>query len=303
MPVRGGEAHKVLQGSARLALHDIAADGRLLVTTYTLRGAMMASAGEPEVDLSWEFSIPADVDAARRVVLFETISYGIYLRGLDRSPAVRLGDGIPVGLSPDGKHVLAIKPETPTDLMVLATGVGETRTLPRGTLAQHSWASWLPDGRTVVLSGSDAEHGARLYLQDVAGGDPRPLTAEGVRLIPYAPRAVSPDGRWVTAIGPDQKVALYPVAGGEPRAIPGLRDDQVPLGWTDSPGALFVRARSEERICPVYRLDLSTGTSKLWKELGPRDPTGAPAVTLRRSRPTAGPTPIATAASTWTCCS
>jgi hypothetical protein len=40
--------------------------------------------------------------------------------------------------------------------------------------------------------------------------------------LPYAPRPVSPDGRFVIAIGPDQKAALYPLAGGDPQAIPGL---------------------------------------------------------------------------------
>ena len=274
----GSPARRVLQGSPSLVLHDISADGRLLVTTYTLKGGMMASAGDPEVDLSWEFSIPMDIDVGSRAVLFETLDYGIYLRRLDRSPAVRLGEGIPTGLSPDGKHVLAIVPGVPTELAVLPTGPGETRTLPRGPLVHHGWAAWMPDGRRVVVSGAEPERGTRLYVQDTQGGEPRPITGEGVRLAPYVARTVSPDGRWVTAIGPDQKAALHLIEGGEPRPIPGLGDDLVPLGWTDRPDGLFARPRGQERICPVYRIDVSTGQRQPWKELGPSDPTGAPRV-------------------------
>jgi hypothetical protein len=274
----GGPARRVLQGSPRLTLHDISEDGRLLVTTYTLKGGMMASAGDPEVDLSWEFSLPMDIDVGSRSVLFETLDYGIYLRRLDRSPAVRLGEGVPTGVSPDGKQVLAIVPGVPTQLSLLPTGPGETRTLPRGTLAHHGWAAFLPDGRRVVVSGAEPERGVRLYVQDTEGGEPRPITGEGVRLAPYVVRTVSPDGRWVTAIGPDQKYALYPIEGGEPRPIPGLGNDMVPLGWTDRPDRLFARPRGEGRICPVYRIDVSTGQRQIWKELGPSDPTGAPRV-------------------------
>jgi hypothetical protein len=91
-------------------------------------------------------------------------------------------------------------------------------------------------------------------------------------------RPVSPDGRFVTAIGPDQKAALYPLAGGEPQPIPGLGDDLLPAGWTESPRALFARPRDNRRICPVYRVDLTNGARTLWKELGPQDPIGAPVV-------------------------
>jgi len=274
----GRPPRRVLQAATRLILHDIAADGRVLATSYTLKGGMMASAGASEVDLSWEFSIPIDLDLSRRQVLFETLSYGVYLRGLDKSPPVRLGEGIPVGLSPDGKQVLTIVPGVPTELVVLPAGAGETRTLPRGKLANHGWAAWLPDGKSVVVSGTEPDHGSRLYRQDIASGEPRPLTAGGVRLVPYSGRAVSPDGRFVTAIGPDQKAALYPLAGGEPRELVGLGDDLVPVGWTDSPTALFARPWSISRISPLYRVDLAGGSRKLVKELGPEDPSGAPVV-------------------------
>ena len=226
-PRAGGTARRVLRSHARVALHDIAPDGRLLLHTYAIRGTLRASAGGPEVDLSWtQFAIPTDIDREGRV-LFETLDYGVYLRGLDRKPPVRLGSGIPTGLSPDGRHVLNIVPGDPTRLEVIPTGPGELRTLPSGPIAHHSWAAFLPDGRRVVVSGASAGQASRLFVQDVGGGEPRPITGDGVRLTPYVQRSVSLDGRFVAGLGPDGKAALYPIEGGEPRPIPGLGDDLV----------------------------------------------------------------------------
>ena len=274
----GGPARLVLSGLHSLVLEDISVDGRLLVTPTTGKGGVIASTGAGEVDLSGVFSNPIDVDVVSRALLFGAPDYGIYLRRPDGSPAVRLGEGIPAGLSPDGKHVLAIVPGDPTELAVLPTGPGETRKLPRGTIVHHGWAAWMPDGRRVVVSGAEPARGTRLYLQEIEGGEPRPLTGEGVRLAPYVARTVSPDGLWVTAIGPDQKHARYPIEGGEPQPIPGLGDDLIPLSWTDRPDRLFARPRGEGRICPVYRIDVSTGERQVWRELGPSDPTGSPRV-------------------------
>jgi eukaryotic-like serine/threonine-protein kinase len=145
-------------------------------------------------------------------------------------------------------------------------------------LAEHTWAAWVPDGHRLVVSGAEPGKGSRLFLQDVAGGLPRPLTGEGVRLRPFVARVVSPDGRFVTALRPDGEAAVYPVEGGEPRPIAGLGNDLVPLGWTDRPGVLFARSRRDGRTCPVYRVDVTTGRRQLWKEVGSGDPSGSPSV-------------------------
>jgi hypothetical protein len=288
-PTRGGQPWQVLRGPALFELHDIASDGRLLVSAYTIRSVLMASSGGPEVDLSWlRFSMPVDVAPSNKQVLFETLDYGIYLRGVDRGPPVRLGDGLPTGLSPDGRRVLAIVPGVPSKLALIPTGAGETTTFPSGSLAQHDWAVWMPDGRRIVVSGAEPGRGSRLYVQDVEGGLPRPITEEGVRLEPYVARAVSPDGRFVTALRPDGQAALYPVEGGEPRPIPGLGPDLVPLGWTDRPDVLFARPRRDGRTRPVYRVQVATGRRQLWKELGLDDRTGAPSVRFAAISPDGG---------------
>jgi hypothetical protein len=81
------------------------------------------------------------VSSARRQ---ERAEPAIYLRKLDGSPPVRLGDGSPQFLSRDGRFVVAWN-YARTELQVVPTGVGETRRLPLAGM-QVTGVSWYPDG-------------------------------------------------------------------------------------------------------------------------------------------------------------
>jgi hypothetical protein len=86
-------------------------------------------------------------------------------------------------------------------------------------------------------------------------------------------KCLSPDGRQVVALGPDQRFYQYPVDGGEPTPIPGFVRGDVPGQWTRDGRSIFVRRRGEmpQRI---MKLDVATGRKELWKELMPPDPAG-----------------------------
>jgi len=129
-----------------------------------------------------------------------------------------------------------------------------------------------------VVSGAAAGQASRLFVQDVAGGEPRPISGDGVRLTPYVPRVASLDGRFVTAIGPDGKAALYPIEGGEPKPITGLGEDLIPSGFSERPGVLYGRSRGQGREAAIYRIDLATGERQLLRKLVVADPSGAPAI-------------------------
>jgi hypothetical protein len=96
----------------------------------------------------------------------------------------------------------------------------------------------------------------------------------------FATRAVSPDGRVVIAIGPDQQPAFYPVAGGEPQPITALGDDLVPIGWSETSDAIFARSRTLSRLVPVFKVDLASGRRQAIAQVGLADPKGAPLVLL-----------------------
>ena len=273
---------QVAGGPQRFALYDIASDGRMLAATLSgYQGLMAGDVGGREVDLSWQdIAYPIDFSPDGNRLLFGSLGYGIHLRALDGSPPVMLAEGIPGGISPDGRFVLMIAPGVPTTIGVVPTGAGATRTLPRGKLESHYWVAWMPDGRHVVIAATERGHATRLYLQDIMGGEPRAISDEGVGLLPSQPRLVSPDGQLVIAVGPDQQPGLYPVAGGKPRPIPALGRDLIPLGWGESSQVLFARGRVLSRLVAVFKIDLASGRRHSLREVGPSDAIGAPVVFL-----------------------
>jgi len=94
--------------------------------------------------------------------------------------------------------------------------------LPHGSLAQinAARAAWFPDGKRFLLSGNEAGRGPRLYVQDIAGGNPQAITPEGVDVLTFS---LSPGGQKVAAVGADGKGYFYPIPAGEPTPIKGVR--------------------------------------------------------------------------------
>jgi len=91
--------------------------------------------------------------------------------------------------------------------------------------------SFFPDGKRIAFTGNEEGEGPRLFVQDLAGGDPKPVSPEGVAA--FAGNKVSPDGAFLAAAS-DAGLALYPTAGGEPRA-------SVPAAMATNPGARAIR--------------------------------------------------------------
>ncbi|MGH9368406.1 MAG: TolB family protein, partial [Thermoanaerobaculia bacterium] len=120
------------------------------------------------------------------------------------------------------------------------------------------------------FSANEPAHGARIYVQGTDDARPRAISPEGYRAFD---RSISPDGKLVAVIGPDQKQYLYPVEGGEPSAIPGLVAGDIPASWTADGRSLLIGRRGEVPL-KVFQLDLRTGRKELWKELIPPDPAG-----------------------------
>jgi Tol biopolymer transport system component len=264
-----------------LELDDISRDGRVLVGHHTeIRSVLGASADEwKERDLSWlDQSRPADLSSdGRQLVLFEEGEGGgpngaAYLRPLDGSPAIRLGDGQPTTFSPDGKRVATVanlgRPGRP-HLVLLPVGAGEPSSLANDTFTALTWADWMPDGKTLVISAVEPGRTPRLYLQDIAGGKPQPISPEGTRLR-EAGNHVSPDGRLVVGMQRNQAV-LVPVQGGSPRPVPGLKPGDLVCQWSTDGRSLYVYRRGEVPA-RIFLLDVATGERRLWKEIRPANP-------------------------------
>jgi predicted Ser/Thr protein kinase len=259
-----------------LTLLDVDRDGHVLLTRGNDRAGMIGLApGETkERDLSWlDWSSPGDLSADGKTVLFAETGegggpkYAVYLRKTDSSPAIRLSEGIGMALSPDGKWALARPNVTPSPLVLLPTGVGEAKPLTHDSL-NHLWGRWLPDGK-IVFSGNETGHGFRLYVESQEEGKPRPISPEGVN--PAV--VISPKGDFAASVGPDHKIYLYPISGGEAVPVPGTEPDEAPTGWS-ADGRFIYLFRFGEIPAKLFELELSTGKRKLWKELVPADSAG-----------------------------
>ena len=272
-----GNVRLLARVPGELTLLDVRKDGNVLLTRGNDRAGLIGFApGETkERDLSWlDWSVPGDLSADGRTVLFAETGegggpkYGVYVRKTDGSPAVRLSEGIGLGLSPDGKWAITRPNTTPATLMLQPTGVGEASPLSHDSI-NHLWARWLPDGKRIVFSGNEPGHGFRLYVESPEEGNAHPISPEGVN-----PSVVlSPKGDSVASVGPDHKIYLYPVAGGQPVPVPGTQPDEVPTGWSADGHSLYL-FRFGEIPAKVFQLDLSSGQRKLWKVLVPADAAG-----------------------------
>lgn len=256
------------------ALTDVSREGGVLITTGTRRSGIRGSApGENEErELSWlEGSAAVDLSHDGSQLLFGEMMEGggvsgrIYLRRTDGSPAVHLGDGYPLGLSPDGAWA-AVRLYGRPGLTILPTGAGEAWTIPTGGI--NTWRTrWFPDGRRLLVGGWITGREGRLYVLDSQRGGLRAVTPEmtGVGV-------VSPDGKWIATIGDDGHF-LYPVDGGERRPLPGLELDEWPVQWSADGASLYVR-REGELPLRVLKVDVRTGRKAAWKELMPPDRVG-----------------------------
>jgi Tol biopolymer transport system component len=275
-----GRERPVLRMTSKLILHDIARDGRVLLTSFddliTVVGRSSANGSESDISLL-HIGQPTDLSADGKTVLFgyqgegSGINYAVYLHNMDSPSSVRLGDGALPRLSPDGKWAVSIL-STPSQLQLVPTGAGESRPLDRGPIQQYGTAGWFSDAKRIAFQGREAGHGWRYYVQSIEGGPPRPVTGESTIL---ARRGifVSPDGRFLIGSDGDRQVSLYPVDGGSPQPLAHLDNDDVIIGW-GSDGRTLYLSRLKEVPIRVYRFDPATGSRQLLKEIMPADPAG-----------------------------
>ena len=271
-----GQERTVFSAPGTLKLHDISRDGqRVLLTRGTTRGSIVGAVdGAADRDLSWfDYSTVADLSADGRTLLFYEWGEGvgamptIFIRRTDGSEAVQLGEGRPLALSPDAKWVAAVQGNR-SDLVVLPAGTGDMKRMPRGPIVEYlDWAAWSRDGRRIFFDGREATDVRRTYVQEVDGGDPRPVTADG-----FVGLVLSPDGRTIAAV--DRYGEYYLCSMDEPddsRPLAGYRDGDVPLQWSTDGRFLFVREGGNLAL-RIFTLDLATGARQFWNELVPPDP-------------------------------
>ena len=243
-----GQDRIVDTAPGQVSLVDRAADGRTLVSVDSGTRCQLQFHGPGDVgerELSWfNCSFLTDVSADGKTLLFDegcpsNATEGmIYTRPTSGGPAVPLGEGVSYALSPNGKWVLAALTPPKVGLELLPTGAGQPRALPKGPIAEYGdFGGFFPDGERIWFVARDQDV-PRLWVQDLATGDPRPLVN---RAVFASSRALSPDGKTFLLRDPsDGSFFEIDAAGGPPRPRT-LPAGAFPFGWTADGGLYLVR--------------------------------------------------------------
>jgi eukaryotic-like serine/threonine-protein kinase len=282
----GGNVSVALASAGGITLHDVARDGRWLAVRDEISRTMLVKGpgAREERDLTWQgFSAPAAFSSDGRTLLFREevgvgANYAVCLRQTDGSPVVRLGEGQPMGMSPDGKWVLAFVPGLRERLVLYPTGAGDTRRLVSGPIEHYgeggtriaALASWLPDNRRFVYCATETGRESRCYVQGFEGA-PQAVVDRGVLAV------ASPDGQRILVRHTDAGVSLagaryvsYDLTGRSPQPVPGLGDDDIVLTWKTD-GLLVARGVV---AATIERFDLVTGRRTPLRTLEPESTVG-----------------------------
>jgi serine/threonine protein kinase len=275
-----GKLRMLASVTGSLTIQDVSRDGRVLLIDEARRLGLSAlpPGAKTERDLSWlDWSRPTGLSRDGKIVLFYESGegggpgYSSYVRGMDGSPAIRLGEGQALALSPDGTlAVMLLHKLTDPHLVLYPTGAGQPRPLSPPGLTLRTGVRFLPDGRHVLLGATEKGRGFRVYLIDLASGAPRPVTPENYG---GGPGPVSTDGKWFLARDPEGGFRICPIEGGQPRPVPGIPLGDLVIAWTSDDRGLYVQ-RSGGPGAHIDRLDIASGHRELWKEIFPSDPTG-----------------------------
>jgi len=281
-PFESGEIHalslseksrEVLSVSGRLFLRDIAPNGQLLAEQGIVHLGSIVSGdnGATQRDLSWlDYGYLRAISDDGQMILFEeegaeTPNYTVYVRNVDGSPAVPIGEGYGAALSHDKKWALSVRLNN--ELWLLPVGPGEPRRISPLNMDGIVAARFLPGDKSIVYGAMGPDHSVRTWLQDLDGGAPRAITPENIIGWP-----VSPDGKWLLATSsadPTYRLRLLvPMSGGAPIPIAGLKPDDIPLGWTSDNRIYVGQTRKPgAATIQVEKLDPRTGARSAWRDI------------------------------------
>ncbi len=275
---RSGKQRLVLRSPGGVWLEDIAPDGRVLLTHQDRRYEVsVTKIGGETRQLSWlEIMLGLGVSRDSKFAVIGDWGgsggpdYRIYLAKLDGSPAVLLGNGVAGSISPDNKWVTSILPSDTTKVLLLPTGIGETKTVAAPNFRYRS-ADWASDGHTLVMRASESGKPLRFWAQNIDGSAPRAVTPEG-----------TDDGLFLTirhtdyvcARDPAGIVRLYPIDGREPKAVAGVNKAEQVVGASPDSDIIYVSTDSSAVARKIVKVNVTTGRRQPFVTISPNDPAG-----------------------------
>ena len=276
-----GKQRDLLHIPGRLHLFDISKDGQVLITNEASRLEIYGrhAGQDKDIDLSWfDWTIGRAVSHDGQWAVLEEDGegggpdYSIFVRKTDGSPAIRLGSGMGLDISPDAKWVASTSVKQPAPTVLLPTGAGQPVTLADGQLFHSQRMSFLPDGKGVIMVAAEPGKSPRTYIQMLDGTAPKAFGPEDFRGVD-----VSPDGKSVVGRRRNDRTTwVLPMSGNDPgQPLPSVKPGEFASGWTADGLSIYVMDPST-MPAKVYVMDVKTGQRKLHHENAPADPSGVP---------------------------
>lgn len=238
-----GRVEERMRTPGRLRLHDLAADGRALVTMDVWR--LRSMAGDRDRSQSW-VSYVSDLSAdGTQVVIGELggpeAGQGTYLTPYATGRPLRLGPGFPVAISPSGRRIAANVSEA-NRLVIYETRTGDAPSIPAPGFI--TVARWIDERSLVGLQGTKLW---RLALDHA----PVVLADGGGRF------ALDPGRARCAYIDDRRGLHVLDLATGATRALPIEPVATDVCGWLAEPDAIVVRSTTTPII--LTRIDPVTG--------------------------------------------
>ena len=280
-----GRERTILAAPIVLHLQDVSRDGGVLLSTDDHRDQQLLVDGPNGAmhDLSsFTYEITSAISRDGRMLLFNSYDigpnsdYNLYTQRTDGSAPALIGVGSGIGLSLEGDWALAIDPNRRHELELIPTGIGQTRTLDAPSGLLYISASWMPDGKRLVVSASGPGGVPATFIQDAVSGATHQITPDGRYLVNLvqSPVGVSPDGKYCLTTDGNGHYWDQLTDGPNATEMQGLDANDLPLGWHNDSQHLFVRRYAGMGEVDIYDFNVSTGTRKLWMRFSPSDKTG-----------------------------
>jgi len=273
----GSRLRRISDSPLSLRVLDVSASGRTLVSLDNYRVTMMAAlpGDSAEADLSkFDFSLVEDLSSDGKLVLFTEGGdgggrhYTAFVYNQLSRKTVRVGPGRGVALSPDNKSVLLIDPEDRGELTLARVDAGQSKRISGGGF-QYQWARFLGrDGTTLLVGGSYPGDSPIVATQNIGSG--KPVKLQGIPYLDHV--AVSRNGLRLAGVTAKGLCVAVDRATGTLRNVTA-QNPAVPIAWSSDGKSLFVLSPGSSPG-DVFRTDIETGRSELWKSLGPKEVNG-----------------------------
>ena len=283
-----GQLRDLLHIPGRLRVFDISKEGQVLIANEATRqevyGHRMGQ--DRDVDLSWfDWTLGRSLSADGQWAVLEEDGegggpdYTVFLRKTDGSPAIRLGSGMGLDISPDDKWVASTSVKQPAPTVLLPAGAGQPITLADSQLFHTSNLRFLPDGKGLILIATEKGKAPRTYTLLLDGSAPKPFGPQGFR-----GTLVSPDSNYVLG-RKDGAPWMVPFIGNQtPQPLSFVRADEAVAGWTADSKSIYIGDVSSTPV-KVYVADLKTGQRRLHHQHAPGDLAGVAGVGAGRITP------------------